>query len=179
MSATTVISLPGRSSAHYRWESHHCLSPTLWRFESGLLHKVTSSRTEANQRSLQKNISFYNRPQIQFNPKGGIQHRQCQTDLRQLKHFNTALHNSLECWFIKTFTYRPRRKQAALDEQNSHSINGLLQLSSLDSREDLWGAELPSGHSRTARRCSSGFSLNTMNKKNRQLIYTVYMYNVF
>lgn len=53
--ALTVVSLPGRSWAHYHWESHHCLSPTLWRFESGLLHKVTSSRREANQRLLQQN----------------------------------------------------------------------------------------------------------------------------
>lgn len=41
----------------------------------------------------------------------------------------------------------------------------LLQLSSLDSTEDLWGAERPSGRSRTALRCSSGFWLNTTIKK--------------
>lgn len=46
--ALTSVSLPGRSWAHYRWESHHCPGPTLWRFESGLLHKVTSSRKEAS-----------------------------------------------------------------------------------------------------------------------------------
>lgn len=51
LSAMTVISLPGRSWAHYRWGSHHCLSLTLWRFESGLWHKVTSS---GNQRGKPK-----------------------------------------------------------------------------------------------------------------------------
>lgn len=41
LSATVV--LPGRSWARYHWESHHCPGRTLWRSESELWYKVTSS----------------------------------------------------------------------------------------------------------------------------------------
>lgn len=47
-----TISSPGRSWAQYHWESRRCPSPTLWRFESGLLHRASSSRTDTNQRLL-------------------------------------------------------------------------------------------------------------------------------
>lgn len=47
----TDVSSPGKSWAHCRWVSHHCPSLTLWRFDSGLLHKGVSSGTERQQRS--------------------------------------------------------------------------------------------------------------------------------
>lgn len=84
---------------------------------------------------------------------------------------------------VRAFTQRDFIWQRETKGQSSHGANGaargddnsaadgefiLLQLSSLDSTEGLWGAELLSERSKTAQRCSSGFWLNTVNRNKRQ-----------
>lgn len=60
--------------------------------------------------------------------------------------------------------------EAAKGDDTSVADGGfiLLQLFSQDSREGLWGAELPSERSKTAQRCSSGFWLSTVGRNKRQ-----------
>lgn len=83
---------------------------------------------------------------------------------------------------VRAFTQRDFIWQRENKGQGSHGANGaaqgddnsaadgvfiLLQLSSLDSTEGLWGAELLSERSKIAQICSSGFWLNTVNTNKR------------